>query len=192
MGSTWFIQFNGHHVYSRLSGCMIKKTVTSRIILVVLHTHCKCFEETAQITILSELFHISRKLNFASCFLSVHGKMTYAIEINCFRWFVSNNKGADQTAHPRSLISNFVIITYIYLDWLRAKLQFSCEPVKPRRLVWDSLCRKPRRQVFSRRCLLYFCCLLDSSRTNIASATDNNVSYLANLTSDGRRKLQNL
>ena len=51
-----------------------------------LHTHCKCFEETAQITILSELYHISRKSNFASCFLSVHGKMTYsnwtATEIN--------------------------------------------------------------------------------------------------------------
>ena len=34
---------------------MIKKTVTSRISLVCLHTHCKCFEETAQITVLSEL-----------------------------------------------------------------------------------------------------------------------------------------
>ena len=33
MGSTWFIQFNDYHVYLRISGCMIKKTVTSRITL---------------------------------------------------------------------------------------------------------------------------------------------------------------
>ena len=107
MGSTWFIQFNDYRVYFRMSGCMIKKTVTSRIT-----THCKSFEETAQITILSELYHISRKSNFASCFLSVHGKMTYS------NWtatkkklssVICNNKGADQPAHPRSLISNFVI-----------------------------------------------------------------------------------
>ena len=33
MGSMWFIQFNDYHVYFRISGCMIKKTVTSRITL---------------------------------------------------------------------------------------------------------------------------------------------------------------
>ena len=52
-------------VYFRISGCMIKKTVASRIIL-GLYKHCKCFEETAQVTTLSELYHISRKSNFAS------------------------------------------------------------------------------------------------------------------------------
>ena len=31
MGTTWFIQFNDYHVNYRISGCMIKKTVTSRI-----------------------------------------------------------------------------------------------------------------------------------------------------------------
>ena len=41
----------------------------------------------------------------------------------------------------------------------------------------DSLCRKPRRQVFSRRGL---CCLLDSSRTNTSSATDNNIKNMYN------------
>ena len=28
VGSTWFVQFNDYHVYFRISGCMIKKTVT--------------------------------------------------------------------------------------------------------------------------------------------------------------------
>ena len=77
-----------------------------------LYAHYKCFEETAQITILSELYHVSRKSNFASCFLSVDGKMTYS------NWtatekklssVICKNKGADQPAHGRSLISNFAI-----------------------------------------------------------------------------------
>ena len=120
MGSTWFIQFNNYLVYFRISGSMIKKTVTRRITLslstylVCLHTHCKCFEETAQITILSELhvYHVSRKSNFASCFLSVHGKMTYiaiGLRLRKLSSVICNNKGADQPEHPRSLISNFVI-----------------------------------------------------------------------------------
>ena len=33
MGSTWFIQFNDYRVYFRISRCMIKKMVTSRITL---------------------------------------------------------------------------------------------------------------------------------------------------------------
>ena len=41
----------------------------------------------------------------------------------------------------------------------------------------DSLCRKPKRQVFSRRGL---CCLLNSSRTNTSSATDNNIKNIYN------------
>ena len=41
----------------------------------------------------------------------------------------------------------------------------------------DSLCRKPRRQVFSRRGL---CCLLDSSRTSTSSATDSNIKNIYN------------
>ena len=41
----------------------------------------------------------------------------------------------------------------------------------------DSLCRKPRRRVFSRRGL---CCLLDSSRTNTSSATDNYIKNIYN------------
>ena len=31
MGSTWFIQFSDYHVYFRISGCIIKKTVTGMI-----------------------------------------------------------------------------------------------------------------------------------------------------------------
>ena len=41
---------------------------------VYMHT-ANAFDETAQISILSELYHISRKSNFASYFLSVHGKL---------------------------------------------------------------------------------------------------------------------
>ena len=33
MGGTWFIQFNDYHVYYRIPGCMIKKTVTNMITL---------------------------------------------------------------------------------------------------------------------------------------------------------------
>ena len=70
MGSKWFIQFNDYHVYYRISGCMIKKTATSRILLLCLHTHCKCFEETAQITIPSELHQAIGGCTYATVFSS--------------------------------------------------------------------------------------------------------------------------
>ena len=41
---------------------------------VYMHT-ANAFDETAQISILSKLYNISRKSNLASCFLSVHGKL---------------------------------------------------------------------------------------------------------------------
>ena len=41
MDNTWFIQFNEYHVYSQV------------------YTHCKCFEEAVQITILSELSYFT-------------------------------------------------------------------------------------------------------------------------------------
>ena len=43
-------------------------------------------------------------------------------EKTCLRWF-ANNTGADQPAHPRSLISAFVIVPYLSL--LQAKFHFS-------------------------------------------------------------------
>ena len=51
-----------------------------------LHTYCKCFEETAQVTIMSEL-------SYFPCFLCKNLSSV-----------ICNNKGADQPAHPRSLI----------------------------------------------------------------------------------------
>ena len=88
---------------------------------------------------------------------------------------ICNNKGPDQPAHLRSLISNFVVC---FLRRLIPRLA-SCEKNSIFYLACLAegtglrlLCRKPRRQVFSRRGL---CCLLDSSRTNISSATDNNI-----------------
>ena len=56
------------------------------------------------------------------------------MEKTCLWWF-GNNKGADQPAHPRSLISTFVIgllesiISRPYLDLLREKFQFSSNKV---------------------------------------------------------------
>ena len=47
---------------------------------------------------------------------------------------------------------------------------------KPVPSIYTSLLgRKTRRQVFSRCGLVHLRCLLDSSRTNITSATDNNI-----------------
>ena len=92
-----------------------------------------------QTAILSGLYHISQKSNFASCFLSVHGKLDCDLEK--LSSVICNNKGIDQPAHRRSLISIVVIcfLEEIYLDLLRVKLQFSSLPVYPRRLVRDSL-----------------------------------------------------
>ena len=83
-----------------------------------LHTHCKCIEETAQITIMS-------KLSYFPCFLSVHG---WQLDRDCKNLpsVICNNKGADQPAHPRSLISNVVVcfLDESYLHLLREKFQF--------------------------------------------------------------------
>ena len=89
---------------------------------------------------------------------------------------ICNNKGPDQPAHPRSIISNFVAC---FLRRIIPRLA-SCEKkinFLSSLFSRDSLCRKPRRQVFSRRGL---CCLLDSSRTNTSSATDNNIKNIYN------------
>ena len=56
----------------------------------------------------------------------------------------ANNKGADQPAHPRSLISAFVIrffesVIAAYLTLLQAKFQLSSYSLKLRRLVWISI-----------------------------------------------------
>ena len=40
-------------------------------------------------------------------------------------WGFANNKGTDQPAHPRSLISPFVIWKVSYLDLLRVKFHIS-------------------------------------------------------------------
>ena len=51
--------------------------------------HCKCFEETTQITILSEFYHISRKTNFrkqpiiAIYFKSENKLKFYNLESSC-------------------------------------------------------------------------------------------------------------
>ena len=83
-----------------------------------LHTHCKCYEETVQITIMSEL-------SYFPCFLSVHGQQLTA-DCENLSSVICNNKGADQPAHPRSLISNFVdcFLDESYLHLLREKFQF--------------------------------------------------------------------
>ena len=89
---------------------------------------------------------------------------------------ICNNKCPDQPAHPRSIISNFVVC---FLRRIIPRLA-SCEKkinFLSSLFSRDSLCRKPRRQVFSRRGL---CCLLDSSRTNTSSATDNNIKNIYN------------
>ena len=63
MGNMWFtcIQFNDCHVHF-LSGCTIKKT-------------CNYFEETAQITKLSDKSYFAR-IKFEFCFLIVYDKTT--------------------------------------------------------------------------------------------------------------------
>ena len=98
-----------------------------------LHTHRKCFEETVQIIILSELYHISRKSNFASCFLSVHGKMTYnnwtATEKNCLQRLVTTKAQISLRICQVSSATLLSAFWKSYLDSLRAKLQFSCKPV---------------------------------------------------------------
>ena len=72
----------------------------------------------AQIKIMSEL-------SYFPCCLSVHGKQ---LDPDCenLSSVICNNKGADQPAHPRSLISNFVVcfLDESYLHLLREKFQF--------------------------------------------------------------------
>ena len=89
---------------------------------------------------------------------------------------ICNNKGPDQPAHPRSIISNFVVC---FLRRIIPRLA-SCE----KKSIFYLAClaetrfiRNPRRQVFLRRGL---CCLLDSSRTSTSSATDNNIKNIYN------------
>ena len=110
MGSTWFIQFNDYHVYFRLRS---RKTITSRITLGMSIYSLKCFEETAQITTLSEFsyFTIIKFRIFFFLYVSWLND-TYDIAIgrrleNCP--VICNNKGPDQPAHSRSFISNFVV-----------------------------------------------------------------------------------
>ena len=83
-----------------------------------LHTHCKCFEETAHITFMSEL-------SYFPCFLSVHGLQ---LDRDCKKLssVICNNKGADQPVHPLSLTSNFVVcfLNESYRHLLREKFQF--------------------------------------------------------------------
>ena len=45
----------------------------------------------------------------------------------------------------------FVFCKEQYLSLLQAKLKFSSQSLYLRRLIWNTLCWKPRRQVFSRR-----------------------------------------
>ena len=56
--------------------------------MVCLHTHCKCFEETAQITILFEIYDLisySTKIKFRILlFKRSYSKLT-ATEKNCLR-----------------------------------------------------------------------------------------------------------
>ena len=111
-------------IVEHASGCMIKKMVTSRITLgVSTYTHCKCFEETAQIKILPELYHISRKSNFASCLLSVH--VWPDLDLNCLThwWYSRKNfsKGLLQTTNKlknfpsrQSVQSQYNIFLYIF------------------------------------------------------------------------------
>ena len=83
-----------------------------------LQTHYKCLEETAQITSMSEL-------SYFRCFLSVHGWQLDRDYKNLSS-VICNNKCADQPAHQRSLISNFVVcfLDESYLHLLREKFQF--------------------------------------------------------------------
>ena len=130
-----------------------------------LHAHCKCFEETAHITFASEL---SSKRSW----IAIGPRLQNLSSVIC------NNKGADQPAHSRGLISNFVVCFFLdesYLHLLREKFQFLASLFSRKdwfktRFVGNP--ELPRRQVFSRRGM---CCLFDSSRTHVTSATDNNI-----------------
>ena len=101
---------------------MIKKTVTSRRTLGVSTHTLQCFEQPAQITIMSEL-------SYFPCFLSVHG---YQLDRACenLSSVICDNKGADQPAHPRSIISNFLsaFLDESYLHLLQEKFQFLASP----------------------------------------------------------------
>ena len=68
-------------------------------------------------------------------------------EKTCFAMY-ANNKGADQPAHPHSLISTFVVR---YLDSIIPTLAKSKLSRLACRLVWVLPGRKPCRQVFSWR-----------------------------------------
>ena len=73
-------------------------------------------------------------------------------EKTCLRWF-ANNKGADQPAHPRSLISAFVIhlSKSIISRLITSEISIFQLVSEAEETGLKLACRKPRRQVFSQR-----------------------------------------
>ena len=83
---------------------------------------------------------------------------------------ICNNNGPDQPAHPRSLISNFVVC-FLRRIIPRLKSIFYLAHLAGGTGLRLAL-SETQKQVFSRSGP---CCLIDSSRTNISSAIDNNI-----------------
>ena len=127
------ISYGWHVVYTvqwlpcllSISGCIIKKTATSRITLGV-PTYTSqmlwrdCANNNSVRVTMYIIFHENQisHLAFEALMLKWHKADGLRLRKIC------NNKGAGQPAHPRSLIRNFVIcfLKESYLDALRAKL----------------------------------------------------------------------
>ena len=76
MGGTWFIQFNDYHVYYRISMLYDKENGYQQDKSWCVYIHTANALKRMQITILSELCHISRKSNFRILLSCAPGKMT--------------------------------------------------------------------------------------------------------------------
>ena len=142
--------------------------------MVCLYIHLKCFEGTAQITILYELSYFTIIVFLYVSWLNDTYSNWTETEKTCS--VICNNKGPDQPAHPRSLISNFVVCFFKRI--IPRLASFKKMSIFYLACLAEGTCLRlafvgsHRRQVFLRHGL---CCLLDSSRTNISSATDNNI-----------------
>ena len=77
-------------------------------------------------------------------------------EKTCLRGF-ANNTGTDQRLI--SALFAFWKILVSYVNLLQVKFQFSSWSLYLRKLVCNSICRKPQRQVFSQRSPIIVCTL---------------------------------
>ena len=90
----------------------------------------------------------------------------------CIRWFVTIKAQTSlriRAVSSATLLSAFLDESYLHLP--REKFQFLAGLFSRRVWFQTRFVGNPRRQIFSLRGL---CCLLDSSRAHITSATDNN------------------